>query len=828
MIGKKASQALREIAAPLLVLDEHGTVVHVNDGLSRLLGPLAADFGGNSLARFVRDGDTRLRALLHQFSGSGEWLVGCLTFVGADGTLVEFPCQGKVLQRPQGGEPKLLVIKLHRQTGFTALNRNIQDIHVEARRRHDMEYQLQLSSFALDHASDAIFWIARDSRLEMVNATASRKLGYSREELQGLRVGDIDPDFPADAWPRHWRQLKHEGTLVFETRHRRKDGELFPVEVSATFLRFHGRELNFAVARDISERKLAEASLRQSERIFSTAFSSSPVSASIATAAEGRILEANANYERDFGWTRADLIGRTTMEIGIWPDRAMRREWMDAINREGRLVDYETIWLHKNGQRRNVSLSAEITELDGTRCVLAYATDITARKKAEEKINELAFFDQLTGLPNRVLLLDRLRQTMTANARSGNYAALLFIDLDNFKTLNDTLGHDMGDLLLRQVARRLTACVRAGDTVARLGGDEFVVMLDGLSTNPADAATQTEAVGEKVIAALNQAYQLKDVSHHSTSSIGATLFRGHLASVEDLLKQADLAMYKAKEGGRNTLRFFDPDMEIVVMKRAALEGDLRRAIQERQFLLHYQPQLVDGVLAGAEALVRWRHPLHGMVSPADFILLAEETGLIQALGQWVMDTACTQLACWAAQPELAHLTVAVNVSAHQFRQAGFVGQVLATLESTGANPQRLKLELTESALVANVEDVIGKMNALKAEGVGFALDDFGTGYSSLSYLKRLPLDQLKIDQSFVRDVLSDPNDASIATTIIALARSLGLGVIAEGVETELQREFLANAGCHAYQGYLFSRPLPVEDFDKFALGLTSVASKADT
>jgi EAL domain-containing protein (putative c-di-GMP-specific phosphodiesterase class I) len=316
---------------------------------------------------------------------------------------------------------------------------------------------------------------------------------------------------------------------------------------------------------------------------------------------------------------------------------------------------------------------------------------------------------------------------------------------------------------------------------------------------------------------LNQPYQLNDVAYHSTPSIGATLFSGQQTAIDVLMKQADLAMYKSKEAGRNALRFFDPDMERVVMKRATLEKDLREAIEQKQFLLHYQAQMAGGRVTGSEVLVRWLHPQHGVVSPAEFIPLAEETGLILPIGYWVLETACTQLAVWAARPEMAHLTVAVNVSAHQFRQPDFVAQVLAVLENTSANPRRLKLELTESLLVANVEEIIEKMFALKAKGVGFSLDDFGTGYSSLSYLKRLPLDQLKIDQSFVRDVLIDPNDAAIARTIIALAHSLGLGVIAEGVEKEAQRDLLASAGCHAYQGYFFSRPLPLEGFEAFAM-----------
>ncbi|MEI7456329.1 MAG: EAL domain-containing protein [Nitrosomonadales bacterium] len=436
-------------------------------------------------------------------------------------------------------------------------------------------------------------------------------------------------------------------------------------------------------------------------------------------------------------------------------------------------------------------------------------------RQAEKKINELAFFDQLTGLPNRVLLLDRLKQAMSASTQNQCHIALLLIDLDKFKTINETLGHDMGDQLLKQVAKRLSHSVRSGDTVARLGGDEFVVMLANLNTREALAATQTENIGEKILAELNRTYHFDAIAHHSTPSIGVTLFCGEQTDVESLLKQAELAMYKSKEAGRNALHFFDQDMETKVTRYANMENDLRVAVQQQQFVLHYQPQVVDQQLIGVEALVRWQKADGSMVSPADFIPMAEETGLILPLGLWVLETACRQLAAWASQPERAHLTIAVNVSAHQFRQADFVDQVLEVLKNSSAEPHRLKLELTESLLLTDVEEIIEKMIALKLTGVSFSLDDFGTGYSSLSYLKRLPLDQLKIDQSFVRDVLIDPNDAAIARTIITLAQSLGLGVIAEGVETEAQREFLAGAGCHAYQGYLFSKPLHIDDFESF-------------
>lgn len=572
-------------------------------------------------------------------------------------------------------------------------------------------------------------------------------------------------------------------------------------------------ESNRVLQNEIEVRRAAEAQLKLAAEVFDNA-----MEGMLITDANTVILRVNPAFTQVTGYTAEEVVGQTPRLFKSGHHNAdFYRSMWDTITRTGGWQG--EIWdRRKNGEAypKWLSIAAVKGEDGAVTNFIGTQFDITKRKQAEEKLNALAFFDQLTGLANRTLLLDRLKQAMNASSRSGSYGALLLIDLDNFKTLNDTLGHQMGDLLLKLVAQRLTACVRAGDTVARLGGDEFVVMLTGLSTSERDAATQIEAAGEKILATLNQPYELQEAAHRSTPSIGATLFMGHQSDIEVVLKQADLAMYKSKEAGRNALRFFDPDMETAVMHRAALEKELHEAIDEKQLLLHYQAQMTGGRTTGAEALVRWQHPRRGLVSPAEFIPLAEETGLILPLGRWVLETACRQLAQWAALPAMAHLTLAVNVSAHQFHQSDFVDQVMDVLKNTGANPRRLKLELTESLLVSNVEEVIKKMLVLKSEGVSFSLDDFGTGYSSLSYLKRLPLDQLKIDQSFVRDVLFDPNDAVIAKAIVALARSLGLGVIAEGVETEAQRDFLTGSGCHALQGYYFSRPLSLEGFEEFA------------
>lgn len=432
---------------------------------------------------------------------------------------------------------------------------------------------------------------------------------------------------------------------------------------------------------------------------------------------------------------------------------------------------------------------------------------------AHDEIRNLAFFDPLTGLPNRRLLLDRLQQTLAASSRSNRKRALLFVDLDDFKTLNDTLGHHIGDLLLQDVARRIVAGIREADTVARLGGDEFVVLLQDLSELPEEAATQAKIVGQKILATIYQPYLLDGRECRSSSSIGITVFGNRQENSNEILQQADIAMYQAKAAGRNTLHFFAPALQAAVNARAEMEEDLRQAIKANDFQLFYQAQLGRGIVTGAEALVRWKHPKRGLLPPDDFIPLAEQTGLILSLGDWVLEAACKQLAAWATRKATVDLTVAVNISARQLLNPEFVKNVLRTLERTGANPGKLKLELTESMFVDDLEDVVAKMTELKSHGLRFSLDDFGMGYSSLAYLRRLPLDQLKIDQEFVRDILVDPSSSAIAQSIISLSKAMSLSVIAEGVETEEQRDFLGRMGCYSFQGYLFSGPVPLEDFE---------------
>ncbi|MCK9199796.1 MAG: EAL domain-containing protein [Gallionella sp.] len=561
---------------------------------------------------------------------------------------------------------------------------------------------------------------------------------------------------------------------------------------------------------EIAERKLTENVLR----IAAISFESQE--GILITDANALVLQVNKAFTKITGYGAEEVIGRNAslLQSGRHGPEFYAAMWQ-SIDSAGSWEG--EIWnKRKDGKAYPEHLiitavkdaNGVVTNFVGT------LTDITKTKAAADEIKHLAFYDTLTRLPNRRLMVDRLNQALASSARSGRNGALLFIDLDDFKTLNDTLGHDIGDLLLQQVAERLTACVREGDTVARLGGDEFVVMLEELSEQSSEAATQAEVVGTKVLASLNQPYQLNSHLYYNTPSIGATLFNDHHSGIEELLKQADIAMYQAKHAGRNTLRFFDPEMQASISARAALEADLRLALEKSQFELYYQLQAThDGRVIGAEVLIRWQHPARGLVSPVEFIPLAEETGLILPIGLWVLETACAQLGRWKNNPLASHLQLAVNVSARQFHQPAFVEQVLAVLGKFDIDPGKLKLELTESLVLDDIDATILKMHALMEFGVRFSMDDFGTGFSSLAYLTQLPLAQLKIDQSFVRNIGVKPSDAIIVQTIIGMAKNLEMAVIAEGVETEEQRAFLEQHGCPLCQGYLFSKPVPLGEFE---------------
>jgi diguanylate cyclase (GGDEF)-like protein/PAS domain S-box-containing protein len=527
------------------------------------------------------------------------------------------------------------------------------------------------------------------------------------------------------------------------------------------------------------------------------------------------IIRVNQAFTQLTGYRSEEAIGKNPSMLksdrhdaeffrGMWKILRQTNNWQGEIWNRRKNGEVYPAWLNITSV---IGKDGKITNYVGT------FVDFTERKQAENEIHHLAFYDPLSQLPNRRLLLDRLRQAVANGARNRTGGALLFIDLDNFKTLNDTRGHGVGDLLLIEVAKRLQGCVREGDTLSRFGGDEFVVLLEGLSEERAQAAAQAQGVGEKVLEALNQPYNLEGNEFHSSSSMGITLFINYKQKLDELLKQADTAMYEAKKSGRNTLRFFDPMMQEELEVRAHLETGLREALHKQEFRLYYQMQVNrTGRILGAEVLIRWIHPEQGLISPLQFIPLAEESGLILPIGAWVLESACKQLKAWETDRLTRDLHLSVNVSGRQFRQADFVAQVSEIIRQTAINPLRLKLELTESIVLDDVADTITKMQALKQIGVSFSMDDFGTGYSSLSYLTQLPLNQLKIDQSFVRNIGTKTSDSTIIQTIIGMADNLSMEVIAEGVETQIQRNTLESMGCMLYQGYLFGKPVPVEEF----------------
>jgi diguanylate cyclase (GGDEF)-like protein/PAS domain S-box-containing protein len=637
-------------------------------------------------------------------------------------------------------------------------------------------------STAVEQSPVSIMIVGLDGDIIYVNPKFERVTGYTQAQVIGCNPRILSGGKKSQqAYSEMWATLLAGRTWIGEFHNRKKDGSLFWERATITrVVDERGMPMHYlAIKEDITDRKLADAQLR----IAATAFESQE--GMFISDAAGVIVRVNQAFTKITGYSSDEAIGQTpgflssgrhdpAFYAAMWASIGASGAWQGEIWNRRKSGEVFPEWL---------TITAVKDERGNIANYVSTLTDITQRKAAEDRIKHLAFYDPLTGLPNRRLLIDRLLQAIVSSTRTGREGALLFIDLDNFKTLNDTHGHGRGDILLQQVGERLVACAREGDTVARLGGDEFVIMLEDLSQRVSEAAAQAEILGGKILYALNLPFDLVGNEYHITPSIGVTLFSDHHNSADELMKRADLAMYQAKAAGRNTLRFFDPQMQEAVNARVAL--------------------------------VRWQHPVLGVVPPDQFIPLAEDAGLILPLGNWVLKTACLQLKAWAANAQTQHLTLSVNVSALQFHTEGFVTEVLSTIKAAEAPASRLKLELTESLLVSDVDDIIVKMHALKSCGVGFSLDDFGTGYSSLNYLKRLPLDQLKIDQSFLHEALINLNDAAIVSAIVTLGHSLGMMVIAEGVETQEQRDFLIERGCNHFQGYFFGRPDSADALQKF-------------
>ena len=690
--------------------------------------------------------------------------------------------------------------------------------HIEKALRESREHamraleELRYQKFALDqHAIVATTDV--HGTITYVNEKFCEVSGYSQDELIGqnhrmLNSGTHSKEFFRDMFHTIAAGKVWHGDCC----NRAKDGSLHWLSTTIVpFLDASGKPSQYIAMRtDITERKKAEEQLRIAAATFETH------EAILITDANANIIRVNQAFHDITGYSSEEVLGKNPRILNSGrQDKAFYAAMWQQLLATGSWTG--EMWDKRKGGQiypKWLTITAVKNEEGKTTEYVAIFSDITARKQAEEEIRNLAFYDSLTRLPNRRLLLDRFRLALSVSARSNHYGAVLFLDMDKFKTLNDTMGHDYGDLLLTEVAQRIQACVREMDTVARLGGDEFVVLIEEISASAEEASQKVALIAEKIRTSLSTPYQLRNHEHHSSPSIGVCLYRGNEESVDALLKHADLAMYQAKDSGRNAVRFFDPAMQQAVEMHAAIEADLRYAVPDKQLCLYYQIQLDnDRHPLGAEALVRWNHPKRGMVSPAQFIPIAEESSLILDIGHWVMETACRQLAEWGKREQTCHLELAVNVSAQQFRLQGFVDKVAAMMRIHRVNPARLKLELTESVVLTDVADVVARMHALKALGVKLSMDDFGTGYSSLSYLKQLPLDQIKIDQSFVRDIATDPNDAVMVQTIIDLAQNFRLNVIAEGVETEAQLNFLKQNGCMAYQGYLFSKPVPIEELE---------------
>jgi diguanylate cyclase (GGDEF)-like protein/PAS domain S-box-containing protein len=640
-----------------------------------------------------------------------------------------------------------------------------------------------------------------------VNAHACQALGYTRDEMVGRYVWEFDPDFPPEAWPPMWEGLKKTGVVYIESRHQRKDGTIFPIEITGNYISTNDDEYSFTFVQDITERrrveqelKLAHTTINKSKNAF---YWLSP---------EGQVESVNDFACQTLGYSREELIG---MHVWDFDPDFTQEDWISAWAelKEKGINGIESRHRRKDGTIFPIETTGNYIVANGVEHAFVFVQDITERKRAEESIQKLAHYDVLTGLPNRALLHDRMEQLMAWAARDQKEFSVLFLDLDRFKYVNDSMGHAVGDKLLQSVANRLKLCVREGDTVARLGGDEFVVLLR--DTN-ADGAAR---VAQNMLRSVEVTYDIDDMQILTHASIGISIYPANATDVEQLIKYADTAMYRAKEEGRNTFQFFAAEMNLRSNLMFSLEKDLRLALERNEFSLHYQAQadLATGRICGAEALLRWEHPEKGFIPPVEFIPVAEDTGQIVPIGEWVLRTACLQLAKWRRQG-MAIFPIAVNLSIRQLRNADLASIIAGIIKEAGLQPGDLELEITEGIMMSHVQPAMAFLKNMTSLGVKLAIDDFGTGFSSLSYLKKLPVNKLKIDQSFVRDINVDESDDAIVRSIIGLGHQFQLKVIAEGVETKGQLDFLRANGCDEIQGYYLSRPLPADEFIKFING----------
>jgi len=710
--------------------------------------------------------------------------------------------------------------KIHRDSQDKVIRMVGTLMDITERRRSEQELMLSEAKFAslFQGAPDPYTLInATNHAIIEVNKSFIETFGYKPQEVVGKTALEAGLWHEPHKRPAIIQRILREKALKgVEIDFRTRDGSVITCEVSSSYININRQLCMLSTFKDITARNQAISQLKASEDKFSRAFRASPDSISITERDSGRYLDVNEGFTRLTGFNADEVIGKTSSELGIWTDPADRRALLAELDKEGRIRHREMLVTGKHGKHLMVAVSLEPIEVNDLECIMMTARDVTEQKLIEAQVKHLAYHDALTDLPNRLLLTDRLKQALALCERQHQQGALLFFDLDHFKHINDSLGHSCGDAVLQEVTRRLLGQVRRIDTVARLGGDEFVVLLCGLEGELPVIEKQVRQSAAKLLAELSTPMLIEGHSLQLSCSIGIALLPEHGDSPEDLLKRADIALYQVKAGGRNGMAFFEQAMQVAASERLSVESELRQALVKNEFRLFYQPQFDAQLqrIIGAEALIRWQHPEKGMTGPLSFIHVLEESGMILDVGNWVLLEACKLIARLLDQSQINadQFSLSVNISPRQFRQPDFVERVDSAISNLNIPPSCLKLEITENIVIQNVNDTIAKMLELREMGVRFAIDDFGTGYSSLSYLKRLPLDQLKIDQSFVRDCTRDPNDAEIIRAIIAMARNLSLELIAEGVETAEQLAFLQEQSCHAYQGYLFSPPIEEQMF----------------
>lgn len=805
--------ALQAAANAIVITDDQGTILWTNQAFSQLTGYSAEEAVGKN-TRLLKSGehDSAFYTNLWATIRSGKtW----------QGELVNRRKDGSIYTEEMTITPVL--VGNGEITRYVAIKQDVTERKraEDALRQAEEQYRLLFESNPLP-----LFVFDRQTlKFLAVNEAAIRQYGFSRREFLAMTILEIRPEEDIPALLKNIAKPLHGLQEATVWRHRKKDGTLIDVEIVRHNLDFHGIEAELVAPHDITKRKRAEDALRKAEEKYRSIFEDAVVGI-FQTTPEGRPISINRALARMHGYDSPEQLMAEVSNVGeqLFVDPNAMAGLARVLETDGEMHSAEMEAYKRDGSKKWLSASVRGVRDQEGKVVLHEGTveDISERKIAEERAQFLAYYDALTGLPNRTLLRDRILVALPSARRHQEKVALLFLDLDSFKTINDSLGHSIGDLLLKEVAERLKRWTREQDTVARLGGDEFLVLVTAIKD-----ASDAVVVAERIIASMANEFVIQGHFLNVTCSLGISIFPDNGEDVEVLFKNADLAMYNAKEHGRNNFQLFTQEMNLEAVERMTLESSLRLAAGRKELLLVYQPQtdLTTGEIIGCEALVRWRHPELGLVSPNKFIPVAEDSGLIMPIGEWVLKTACAQARQWQDEG-LPAMPIAVNVSAVQFRQKGFLRLIKSVLRETGLAPQYLELELTESLLLSNADVMLLMMQELKEIGLKLSIDDFGTGYSSLSYLRHLPVYKLKIDRSFVRDVAIDADDAAITGTIISMAKSLGLKVLAEGVENEEQMSFLRAHHCDEIQGYYFSHPLPADEFaDKVRRHLPVAAAR---